>query len=338
LWSIAQVVTPFAASSSLTALYLTRFAMGFAESCTVPTVQTFVSLRIPDEQKSTTLSFILSGMHVGTVAAFLLSPSVIDVGGWEYIFFTYGSVGLGWMFFWSKYAQDVSSTQLTTTASADSTRQHVEEIPWLSIIKSKEVQAICVAHAAQNFGLYFYLSWLPYYFHEAFHLSVSESSFSSVAPWIASAIFGNLAGRASDTIIAKRFEFFDTTRVRKISQSVALLVPAVALLAISHSQTLTNTEASCYFTLITASASFSVAGFGSSVLDICKKESKLVSVIYGITSAPAIAMGSFSVWSCGQILENLHNDWNLVFQIISAVNVLGALFYVYNYRSRKLFD
>jgi cyanate permease len=57
-------------------------------------------------------------------------------------------------------------------------------VPWGEIFKSKEIRAIAVAHAVQNFGLYINLAWLPTYFSQRYHLGVTDSSLSSVCMYI----------------------------------------------------------------------------------------------------------------------------------------------------------
>lgn len=71
------------------------------------------------------------------------------------------------------------------------------------------------------------------------------------------------------------------------------------------------------------------------VQDICASP-KYVSVIYGMTSAPAVLIGSLGVYLSGEVLEATHS-WNAVFQGTAVVYVIGALFYAANYNATKLF-
>ena len=112
-------------------------------------------------------------------------------------------------------------------------------------------------------------------------------------------------------------------------------MPAVTLLKLSTATDLTSTDAIGYFTVACASAASCVAGFGSSVQDVCKNP-KLVSTLYGITSAPAVLFGSLGVYLTGVVLDNT-KSWDLVFEGTALVYFIGALFYASQYEAKKLF-
>ena len=128
----------------------------------------------------------------------------------------------------------------------------------------------------------------------------------------------------------------DKTLVRKVMQSIALITPAIALLSLSLAQDLTKNDAISYFVIAVASAATFVAGFGSSTQDICASP-KYVSVIYSLTSAPAVLVGSLGVYLTGVILDYYHS-FSLVFQGTAVIYVLGAIFYIINYDSKKAFE
>jgi hypothetical protein len=67
----------------------------------------------------------------------------------------------------------------------------LKSVPWRAIVSNKEIKAIAVAHAVQNFGLYINLAWLPSYFNQIYHLGVTDSSLSAVLPWVTAAVVGS---------------------------------------------------------------------------------------------------------------------------------------------------
>ena len=74
--------------------------MGLSEAVTVPTVQNFVSRYVPEENKSVILGLVLSGLQVGNVAAYLVSPYLLDNYGWSSVLIVYGLIGLLWLGLW----------------------------------------------------------------------------------------------------------------------------------------------------------------------------------------------------------------------------------------------
>jgi hypothetical protein len=83
LWSLAQIVTPFAAYASIPVLLFSRFCMGMAEAVAIPTVQTFIARWVPEYQRSIVLGLVLSGLQIGNVCAYLASPTLLDAFNWN---------------------------------------------------------------------------------------------------------------------------------------------------------------------------------------------------------------------------------------------------------------
>jgi MFS transporter, ACS family, solute carrier family 17 (sodium-dependent inorganic phosphate cotransporter), other len=358
LWSVAQIATPFAAYVSIPVLLCSRFFMGVAEAVAIPTVQTFVARWVPENQRSVALGAVLSGLQVGNVCAYVASPAILSAFDWKGLFEIYGAVGFLWVALWLPFSQDNpsgmndsisnslgnrieleavvpvkdESIEQTAALALESVKGVLAEVPWKEILASKEIRAITVAHAVQNFGLYINLAWLPSYFSQKYHLGVADSSLSSVLPWIVAAAVGSGSGLLADSMLQRGV---DKTLIRKVAQTFALVVPAVTLLELSTATDLTSTDAIGYFTVACASAASCVAGFGSSVQDVCKNP-KLVSTLYGITSAPAVLFGSVGVYLTGVVLDNT-KSWDLVFEGTALVYFIGALYYATQYEAKKLF-
>ena len=350
LWSLAQMATPFAAYVSIPVLLCSRFVMGVAEAVAIPTVQTFIARWVPAGQRSIALGGVLAGLQIGNVCAYVASPAVLDSFNWSGLFEIYGAVGFLWLALWIPLAQDNPSSietvsivedvksapgQLIQFGNSDplnSAKEMVDSVPWREICSSKEVRAIAVAHAVQNFGLYINLAWLPSYFSQRFHFGVADSSLSSVLPWIVAAVVGSASGYLADLMLERGV---DKTLIRKVAQTFALVVPAVTLIELSTSADLTSSDAIKYFTVACASAASCVAGFGSSVQDVCE-DPKLVSTLYGITSAPAVLFGSLGVYLTGVVLDSTQS-WEIVFRGTALVYFLGAAYYASQYEAKKLF-
>jgi ACS family sodium-dependent inorganic phosphate cotransporter len=114
MWSLATLATPMAAASSGTALaelplylLLARAAVGMGESVILPAVQRLLTQWISTEQKASALATIISGFHVGTLAAYVLSPIVLEqIHNWRGLFEVYGGVGLLLLLPWWGLAAD----------------------------------------------------------------------------------------------------------------------------------------------------------------------------------------------------------------------------------------
>ncbi|CAN0116474.1 unnamed protein product [Laminaria digitata] len=203
------------------------------------------------------------------------------------------------------------------------------DVPWKAYATNGQIWSIASAHMSHNWGLYVMLAWLPTYFNQEFNLTLGQSSGASVIPWVAGAVSGNIAGLGADALVKKGT--LSVRSVRKVFQTVALVGPAVCMLALARGPE-TSAEASMLFTLTVALGSCSSAGFGSSVQDLRSKDT---GVIYGMTSACAAVVGSVGTYLTGVVLDTT-DSWATVFQTTAAVYLVGASIYASFYRAEPL--
>src|SRR6056300_1387245 len=139
LWSVATLGTPLMAELSnsgsiLLPLLSIRAIMGSAEAVVLPTMQRILANWVPPEKKATTLSIILSGFHLGTVSAYLVSPWVMDkmsgldgggtdIEGWRGMFYIYGVAGLIWLVPWYLLAKDAPSSANNNIGSVEDCKE-----------------------------------------------------------------------------------------------------------------------------------------------------------------------------------------------------------------------
>jgi ACS family sodium-dependent inorganic phosphate cotransporter len=366
LWSLAQVASPTAAHFSLSLLLACRFIMGIGEAVTVPLVQTFVANWVPREMRGQLLGLILAGLAIGDVVAYALCPTVLHWGGWPGVFWLTGSLGFVWLAAWLPIARDrpvrgdecfpyecdvedleeqqeAEAIRFSDGREADgrtmggglgALRLRLDSVPWEQIRESPSVWAISVAHSAQNVGMYIILAWLPTLFNERFQYGVDDSSLSSVLPWAAAAGAGASGGLLADKLVTSGR--WNKTTIRRGFQTAATFLPACVLFALAVLPDLEPTAVIGLFTLATASSALCVGGYSSSVQDICRTP-RLTSLLYSLTSAPAVLAGAGGVYLTGVVLDRLH-DWSLLFGATAAVYLAGGIFYSINYQSEKVFD
>ena len=343
MWSLATMAAPTAAMSSFNTLLFSRCLMGASESVTIPLIQTFISRFSPREQRTTHLALVFSGLNVGSILAFLVTPLILERFGWEGPFYGFGSLGFFWLAIWWAAAKDYPSAYEAarggyeaTAAAATSVVSEAEQgdqavqIDWKAILRDKNVQAITAAHMASNVGLYFMLNFLPIYCNSMFQTNVQDSASFAILPAISSGLSGLLGGRLADYLIVKGW---DKTVVRKIFQTMAFVVPAGCLLYLGSQQagSITETGAILAFAVATGFSALSVAGYSSGVQDVCRGGSKLVPILYSATSAPAVLAGSAGIYGTGKILDNFSGNFDLILRGIAAVYLAGAMFYAARY-------
>mmetsp|Transcript_12178 Transcript_12178/g.15961 ORF Transcript_12178/g.15961 Transcript_12178/m.15961 type:complete len:562 (-) Transcript_12178:396-2081(-) len=352
VWSIAQMLSPLAAFSSIQTLLFVRFIMGMAEATTTPTLQALVSNWIPDSSKAKVLCLLISGFQIGTVLAYQVSPSLIENLNWPAIFLVYGSVGFLWLALWVPNSDDEPPYQLPESQEdvaiskkatffkmpeeepkgfAEEMSAAWSEIPWRGFTKSKEVVALAVAHMAQNWGLYLLLAWLPTYFSRIYGMDLSGSSENSMYPFLAGIVMGNLGGITADSIISNGI--LSTTNCRKLFQTIACVGPAICMHLLA--QVPEHPEnAITLFTIAGGLGALSSAGHAAGAQDVAKK---YTGTIYGVTSALAVLAGSIGTYFTGSLLDET-GQFSTIFEITAGVYIAGALWFATQFESKRIFD
>jgi len=262
LWSLATLATPFSVGTHhpdtindndatfFLALFLARAAVGAGESVILPSLQRFLLSWTTALEKSTALAVLFSGFHAGTIAAYLVSPWLMErhlhgggdaVVGWRGLFVTYGLVGLGLLVPWMLWAKDEpnnsqgttsvavkGSNSVTALLVASSTSEHsssnqlvlaineaygtLQEVPWQQFAQSKGTWAVVLAHCAKNWGLYNALAWTPTFFAESYDIGVRDSALLSVLPSVTGAVGGIVAGTAADSFLRNQLKEMEQNR------------------------------------------------------------------------------------------------------------------------------
>lgn len=102
---------------------------------------------------------------------------------------------------------------------------------------------------------------------QALGFDLRSSSFLSFLPWLVMATGSSLAGLLADSLVSSGV---DVTSVRKRMQTVAFLVPAVALLVLAQPG-LSPTQAVAAMTVALGTTSLGQAGFVANMSDIAPK-------------------------------------------------------------------
>lgn len=174
-WSLATLATPWAAESlavgtTASSLLFMRACVGAAESLVMPTLQRLLLAWTKPEEKAMGIATVVSGFQAGTIAAYLVSPIVMDVfsdgAGWRQLFYVYGSFGLALLLPWLLVAKDgpdrapysrpepTSEPSAAPTSNFESAIQVFKDAPWTDFVRSKGCWAMLLAHCSKNWYVF----------------------------------------------------------------------------------------------------------------------------------------------------------------------------------------
>ncbi|KAH0638329.1 hypothetical protein KY290_038158 [Solanum tuberosum] len=305
LWSLATLLTPWAANHSTISLLAIRAFFGLAEGVALPSMNTLLSRWFPCHERATAVGISMGGFHLGNVVGLVLTPLFMTSVGISGPFILFASLGLLWLTTWiSRVTNDPQESNSITKAElrliqagkSDSSSLKKGELPPLRLLLSKmPTWAIIFANVTNNWGYFVLLSWMPVYFKTVFNVNLKQAAWFSAVPWGTMAISGYAAGAASDFLIKAGYSL---TFVRKVMQSIGFIGPGVALLCLNFAKT--PEVASVLITIALSFSAFSQAGFLLNMQDIAPQ---YAGFLHGISNSAGTLAAIISTIGTGFFVQ-----------------------------------
>ncbi|GBN13899.1 Sialin [Araneus ventricosus] len=331
--AICSLLTPLAASTGEASMIAARVLGGLAEGVTFPAITVVVSKWSPKIERSRISTIIFTGLMIGNVVSLpvsgMLSGSEL-LGGWPSAFYVFGAISGIWFLFWSFLVYEtpaqhpsISKEELLYIELNKDKKAEKKDTPWKDIFTSLPVWAVMFAHFGHVFGFTVLLTEMSTYLNGILHFDIQSNGLLSALPYASQALASWLASYIVDRM--RKSGKMSITAIRKISNSIGLLGPAVCLLGV--------TVSGCRPYLIVALLCLGMAlngfvhsGFNITHVDMCPE---LAGTLYGISNTVGSFSGAIGPTFTGYFLEKgeTMKNWNYVFYITAAVYVLTAVFY-----------
>jgi len=330
-WSAFTLVTPPAATHGLATLIAARIAMGIGEAAMFPAVVELYTRWVPASERARAMARVLSGIPLGTVVGLLVTGWIVGRFRWPMAFYAFGALGVVWAALWLPVKNDPKDDPrvgpeeraLLTPPPAEKE----EKISIWSVLRHKSVLAMMGAHFASNWTLYVLLAWLPSYFRDVQHISITSAGEMSAAPWLGMFLGTNVAAPISDRMIARGAS---VTRTRKLMQAVGLLGSAAFLVAMRDVGTpLTAVALLCGATF---TLGFAWSGFAPNSLDLSPRHA---AVIFGVSNTFATIPGIVGVAVTGWLVDAT-GTYASAFVLTAAVSGVCMLAYAVAFDAKPI--
>lgn len=333
-WSMCTLLTPLAASISITALIATRIALGIAEAAVFPASFDMLSRWVPAHERTRAIAGLFSGIPLGQVLGFMLTGWIVAAYGWPMAFYSFGAVGFVWVAaWWARVANDPSADPRISSGESRLLRLSAPGSPRLNgavfsrLLAHGSVWAIVVCNFCSNWSLFFLLAWLPSYFREVHQLNIASVGLFSAAPWVAALITTNVSAAVCDRAIASGFSI---TRVRKVTLCLGFLLSAVFLI-------LCQSASAPWIAMLlicgaTGALGVTWSGFSPNALDIAPSYAPL---IVGFSNTMGTIPGIVGVALTGWLVDTT-GSYTIAFAVAALISIGGALFYVVFGRSTPI--
>lgn len=328
---VFTLLTPIAADLGASYLIAVRVLEGIGEGVTYPSIYTMWAAWAPPLERSRLLTISYIGAQLGTVVALPLSGQICFYLDWTYVFYIFGAVGLLWFVLWSLFIFNSPNThpriseeerRYITSSLKNELSTSVQDIPWRAIATSKALWGIVVAHFCYNWTFYTLLTLLPTYMNDILGFSIQQNGLLSALPYLGCSVTAVLSGQLADYL--RESCDYPTAGVRKAFTVVGMIGPAGFLVAAGY----TGCNYILAVTFLTISSSLggvSASGFNINHLDIAPS---FAGILLGITNTFATIPGMVGPVIASQLTKsNTIEEWQMVFYIAAAINLLGASVY-----------
>ena len=235
VWALSSM--GHAVVGSVAGFCLARFMLGLGESGNFPAAIKATTEWFPSEERALATGLFNSGANAASLVAPWLIPIVTIKLGWHAAFLTTGSMGLVWLVVWllfpyNRLRRGATETQerLNPVLAGSGQSGFFQLFGRLS--KQRGVWAFAIAKGMTDPIWWFYLFWLPKYFHETYNLDLKHLGPPIIIVYFCSS-FGSILGGALSGIQMKRGH--SVNYGRKFAMLVcALLALPVMLVPYAH--------------------------------------------------------------------------------------------------------
>jgi len=310
--------------------------MGVSEGVSYPTITVILTHWIPVKERALALSFAWGGSSLATAMTMGFSPAFVVAFSWQWLFYASGILGFIWYIFWYFIGADKPETHPTiSTEELNYIKNNTPvmnktvdgAIPFKLIFTSLPVYAILIAHFATTWNAYVLLTWMPSFYHDEYQIDFKALGFITALPYIVHFIVGAITGRVSDTLIKRGIRI---VYIRKACHFFGLIGSSILFFFI------TKTSLNVSIAFLTIGYGFGgigMSGFGPNMIDILPEFSGM---LMGISNTIGTLPGIVGVSLTGYILDQTHKNWQIVFDIMSIINLLSIVVFLLFANDKRL--
>ncbi|WP_019240289.1 MULTISPECIES: MFS transporter [Bacillus] len=321
VWSLFTLLSPLAGSLGL--FILVRALVGAGQGVTLPSASSMVSKWVPSQESGKAQGFTLIGVPLGVAITMPLGVYLIENFNWQTIFYLFAILGPIWCLIWWKFGKD--KPELHPTISKEEVDyikagQGAKEVAG-TLLTSKEVYGsvsvwgATISYFCYNYVFYLLLTWLPTYFAEGRNLSLSESGYATMYPYIVAVFTYPLGGILADWA-AKRF---GQNIGRKLFPVLGLIAGGVALMFATRTDSLFT--AVLLLCISMGALTLTQGGFFSIPIILAPKNAGMIVGLYGVIGTCA---GILAPVLTGFVID-ASGKYETAMFLGAALSIIGAL-------------
>ena len=204
IWSVATILTGLA--GGFVSLFAIRVLLGFGEGATFPTATRAFQDWLPKEKRGFAQGITHACARLGGAVTPAAVAWLMAAVTWRGSFVVLGLVSLVWVIAFTLYFRDDPKTHPAIT------REELEilpvkagkakvDVPWSRLVR--RMAPVTLTYFCYGWCLWLYLSWLPLFFKNGYHIDIKKSALFASGVFFAGVIGDTLGGVISDAILKR---------------------------------------------------------------------------------------------------------------------------------------
>ena len=269
IWCIASACTGL--THTISQLTTMRVITGGGEAIVTPASYRWMRGNFKEEQAGLAVGVYMLGTKFGPAIGAPLAAWLIVKYDWKLMFILIGAVGIVWLIPWLLF---VDNDKPVSKNNAAQKSKPTVTVPLMNLVKSPVIWGTLIINFCYNYFVFYCMTWMPAYFVERRHLSLTKMGLFSFFSFLGIAIVALVSGWVADLLIRRGWDPVATRKafiiagfviactellgVRTTSEHAALFWAIVSLSGLGLATA--NHLALCRLTLIPAAAVGLVSG------------------------------------------------------------------------------
>ena len=203
---VAAATALSGAAEGFVSLFVLRLVLGLGEGAAFPTATRAMVSWTPVERWGFAQGITHAFSRVGNALTPALVAALLIVMSWRVAFVILGAATLGWLAAWAWYFRDdprkhfaITDADLVTLPARSMNRR--TPVPWVRL--ARYILPVTLVDFCYGWTLWLFLSWIPSFFYENYHLNLQTSAMFSAGVLSAGVVGDTLGGIWSDRLLRK---------------------------------------------------------------------------------------------------------------------------------------
>uniref|UniRef100_A0A3B5LMM0 Voltage-gated purine nucleotide uniporter SLC17A9 n=1 Tax=Xiphophorus couchianus TaxID=32473 RepID=A0A3B5LMM0_9TELE len=325
-WGSMTAFTPILAhlcSQPIFSMTLARFLMGLLQGVHYPSLASLCSQKVVESERGFLMSTVGSGSYLGTLVIGGVGSLMLDLYGWESVFYVSGLLSVLWAYCMWKYLLKGEGPIITLESLCNGgTQPKLNKRHWAQLLKQPAVCAVIVTHLCTASTFFTLLSWLPTFFKDTF--PEAKGWVFNVIPWLVAIPSSLFSGCLSDHLICQG------THIIRVLFFFSMGVSSVFTVLLCG-----NTTFSWAVAFVSATmglTTFSHSGVSLNVQDLAPS---CAGALFGIMNTCGAFSGVLMVYFSGYLIEAT-GSWASMFALITTVNLMGLFTFLAFAEARRV--